>query len=75
MKLELYRYRFCRLYRYGVEPTIQTADTDYAVDYDTDYYEKPIKSRCFDKKSHKIAFSTLKKFRRPFFSHRGPPKI
>jgi len=28
---------------------IQTADTDYAADYDTDY-EKSIKSQCFDQK-------------------------
>jgi len=38
---------------------IQTADTDYAADYDTDY-EKPIKSRCFDKKSPKIVIGPLK---------------
>ena len=28
---------FCRLYRYHVQPIIETADTDYAADYDTDY--------------------------------------
>ena len=50
---------------------IQTADTDYAADYDTDY-EKPIKSRCFDQKSPKIAYLTLKNFQRLFYSHRAP---
>jgi len=50
---------------------IQTADADYAADYDTDY-EKLIKSRCFDQKSPKIAYLTLTNFRRPFFSHRAP---
>jgi len=34
-----------------------TADNDYAADYDTDY-EKPIKRRCFDRKSPKIAYLT-----------------
>jgi len=37
---------------------IQTADTDYEADYDTDY-EKPIKSRCFAQKFPKIAYLTL----------------
>jgi len=32
---------------------IQTADTDYAAHYDTDY-EKPIKSRCFDQNHPKL---------------------
>jgi len=50
--VELYR-----LYRQRVELMIQTADTDYAADYDTDY-EKPIKSRSFDHKSSKIAYFT-----------------
>jgi len=50
---------------------IQTADTDYAADYDIDY-EKPINSRCFDQKSPKIVYLTLKNFRRSFFSHRAP---
>jgi len=36
---------------------IQRADTNYAADYETDY-EKPIKSRCFDQKSPKIAYLT-----------------
>jgi len=38
---------------------IQTADTDYAADYDN-AYEKPIKSRCLDQKSLKIVYLTLK---------------
>ena len=63
---------FCRLYPYRVEPMIQTADTDYTADYDTDY-EKPIKSRCFDQNSLKIAYLTPKNFRRPFFSHLAYP--
>ena len=50
---------------------IQTVDTDYAADYDTDY-EKPIKSRCFDQKSSKIAYLTLKNFQKPFFGHQAP---
>ena len=40
---------------------ILTADTDYVADY-----QKPIKSRCFDQKSSKIAYLTLKNFWRPF---------
>jgi len=37
---------------------IQTADTDFAADYDTDY-EKPFKSRCFVQKFPQIAYLTL----------------
>jgi len=40
-RLELYQYRFLLII-----PMIETADTDYAPNYDTDY-EKPIMSRCF----------------------------
>jgi len=40
---------FGRLYRYRMEPLIQTAETDYAANYDTNY-EKPIKCRYFDQK-------------------------
>jgi len=63
----MYRYRFLPIiwYRYSVESMIQTADTNYSADYDTDY-EKPIKSRCFDQKFHKIVYLTLKNFRRLF---------
>jgi len=50
---------------------IQTADIDYVADYDTDY-EKLIKSQCFDQKSPKIAYLTLKNFRKHVFSHRDP---
>jgi len=39
------------LYRYRVEPRIQTADTEYAADYDTDY-DKPM----FWPKSPKISY-------------------
>ena len=52
---------------------IQTADTDYAADYDTDY-EKPIKSGCFDKKiPQNCLFNPKNKFLKTlFFSHRAP---
>jgi len=37
---------------------IQATDSDYAADYDTDY-DKPIKSRYFDKKIPRIAYLTF----------------
>ena len=45
---------------------IQTADTDYVAAYDTDY-EKPIKSRCFDKKIPQNGLSNPNKFSKTFF--------
>ena len=50
---------------------IETADTDYAADYDIDY-EKPIKSRCFDQNSPPNCIKKPEKIPKTFFSYRAP---
>ena len=60
---------FCRLYRYRMQQMTETAETDYAADYVTDY-ERPIMSRYFERtflnNPKKLLFNR-KKFQTTFY--------